>query len=141
MAKTGDPSVDFDGMCEYLEETSVVFAVLFGSHARDAAGPGSDVDIALGFPKEMGDRERFRLRNRVDATLQQFAEDFVDVSDIDALPTQVAHAALRDGVVLVGGERTVETYRKRIADEYEATAEERERERREFIDRLARGDA
>lgn len=141
MAETGDPRIDLDGMREYLEQTSVVFAVLFGSHARDAADSGSDVDVALRFPEEMDDRERFRARNRIDATLQQFADDFVDVNDIDALPTAVAHAALRDGTRLVGDEQTVSAYQERVAEAYEETAEERERERREFIDRLARGDA
>lgn len=71
----------------------VVFAVLFGSHARETADE-SDVDIALCFPDEMDAYERFRLRNRVDANLQ----------------------------------------------EYEATADERKRERREFIERLVRED-
>lgn len=141
MANTGDTGIDLDGMCEYLEGTPVVFALLFGSHARDTAESASDVDVTLRFPEELDDRERFRARNRIDAELQQFADGFVDVNDIDALPTEVAYAALRDGVVLVGDERAVETHREQVAEAYEATAAERERERREFIDRLARGDA
>jgi hypothetical protein len=88
----------------------------------------------------MDTHERFRLRNRIDASLQEYAEGFVDVSDIDSLPTPVAHAALRDGIVLVGDEQVVESYRQQVKREYEATADERERERRELIDRLARGD-
>ena len=52
----------------------------------------------------------------------------------------VAHAALRDGIILIGDERDVESYRERIKTEYDATSPDRERERREFIDRLARGD-
>jgi CHASE2 domain-containing sensor protein len=99
------------------------------------------VDIALRFSDEMNDRERFRTRNRIDAELQQFADGFVDVSDIDALPTQVAYAALRDGIVLVGDESAIRPYREQVADAYEQAADDRERERREFIDRLARGDA
>jgi len=100
----------------------------------------SDVDVALRFPDEMDANERFRLRNRTDAHLQEYAEGFVDVSDIGSLPTPVAHGALRDGNVLVGDEQAVESYREQVQQEYEATAYERERERREFIDRLARGD-
>jgi hypothetical protein len=98
------------------------------------------VDVALRFPEKMTDHERFDARNRIDAGLQEYADGFVDVSDVDSLPTPVAYAALRDGIVLTGDERAVETYRERIGREYEATANERERERREFIDRLARGD-
>jgi predicted nucleotidyltransferase len=141
MVSPEDADVDLDGMIEYLEQTPVVFALLFGSHARGTAESKSDVDVALRLSEEMDDRERFRTRNRIDAELQQFADGFVDVSDIDALPTEVAYATLQDGVALVGDESTVRTCRERVADAYERTADDRERERREFIDRLARGDA
>jgi predicted nucleotidyltransferase len=132
--------VDVDAMSHYLAQTEVVFAVLFGSHARGTADRSSDVDVALQFANEIGAHERFRLRNRIDASLQEYAEGFVDVSDIASLPTPVAHASLRDGIVLVGDEQAVESYQEQVKREYEATAEERERERREFIDQLARGD-
>jgi hypothetical protein len=62
------------------------------------------------------------------------------VSDVDSLPTAVAHAALQDGITLVGDEAAVEAYREDVEATYEATADERERERQEFIDRLAQGD-
>lgn len=69
MANAGTPTledvdVDVDGMRAYLEESSVTFAVLFGSRVTGAADDSSDVDVALGFPDEMGARERFRARNR-----------------------------------------------------------------------------
>jgi predicted nucleotidyltransferase len=143
MVGTGDRTVErvsIDGVRDTLARTDVVFAVLFGSCAQDTADESSDVDIALRFPEEMGARERFGLRNRIDAELQQHAERFVDVSDIDALSTAVAHAALREGALLVGEESIVKAYRKRISQEYEATADERERERRDLIERLAAGD-
>lgn len=143
MARTGEPSiegVDLAGMGAYLEGTPVVFAVLFGSRARGRADAASDVDVALCFPDEMDAHERFRRRNRIDADLQQYADGFVDVSDIDALPTPVAYAALRDGLQIVGDEQAVEMYREQVEAEYEATAEERERERQAFIRRLAEGD-
>jgi predicted nucleotidyltransferase len=132
--------VDLDRMRSYLAETDVVFAILFGSHASGTARESSDVDIALRFPATMSDHERFDARNRIDADLQAYANGFVDVSDIDSLPTAVAHAALQNGITLVGDEAVVETYCEDVKATYEATADERERERREFIDRLARGD-
>lgn len=132
--------VDFAGIAEYLAGTGVVFAVLFGSRARGTADESSDVDIALRFPEEMDDHERFHARNRIDADLQAYASGSVDVSDIDSLPTPVAHAALQDGVVLVGDEQTVREYRERVGREHEASADERKRENRAFIDRLARGE-
>lgn len=143
MTGAGEPSTDdirLSDMREYLARTPVVFAVLFGSRARGTAGESSDVDVAVRFPEGMDDYERFQARNRVDAALQAYAEGVVDVSDIDSLPTPVAHAALRDGIVLAGDEQAVETYRTQVEREYRASQDERERERREFIDRLARGD-
>lgn len=143
MTNAGEPSIEgvnITGMRDYLARTAVVFAVLFGSHARGQAEESSDVDVTLQFAEEMDDHERFHARNRIDADLQEYAERFVDVSDVDSLPTPVARAALRDGIVLVGDEQAIEEYREQVEREYEASADERERERREFIDRLARGE-
>ncbi|REA00514.1 DNA polymerase III subunit beta [Haloferax sp. Atlit-6N] len=133
-------TIDMEGIKEYLAQTEVIFAVLFGSHARGTADESSDVDIALRFPDEMSEAERFRRRNRIDADLQSYADGFVDVSDIESLPTHVSHAALRDGVRIAGDEREINAYKQRVDTEYDASASEREQERREFIDRLARGD-
>jgi predicted nucleotidyltransferase len=133
--------VDTDRMSASLAQTTVEFALLFGSHARESASASSDVDIALRFPEEMDAHQRFRLRNRIDAELQQYTTSFVDVSDIDTLPTPVAYAALFDGIRLVGDEGKIEAYRENVEQEYEATKDDREQARREFINRLARGDS
>lgn len=133
-------TIDLEGIRDYLALTEVVFAVLFGSHASGTADESSDVDIALRFPDELSEAERFRQRNRIDADLQSYAAGFVDVSDIESLPIHVAHAVLRDGVRLVGDQADVETYKQDVEGEYAARASERDEERRAFIDRLARGD-
>src|SRR6056297_807885 len=143
MPKSDDSSVeafDLEEIRDYLAQTEVIFAVLFGSHARGTADESSDVDIALRFSDDLSEAERFHQRNRIDADLQAYAEGFVDVSDIESLPTHVAHAALHDGIRLVGDEEAIDAYKRQIDAEYDATASERERQRREFIDRLARGD-
>lgn len=132
--------VDIEGIRQCLEGRDLEFALLFGSRARGESEPSSDVDIALRFPEEMDAADRFRRRNRIDAALQAFAEGFVDVSDIERLPVPVAYRALRDGIVLLGEKRRVETYRERVGAEYESTESERDRERRAFIDRLASGE-
>ncbi|WP_436908568.1 type VII toxin-antitoxin system MntA family adenylyltransferase antitoxin [Halosimplex marinum] len=133
-------AVDFEGIRDYLETTAVEFAVVFGSHVRGTAEVDSDLDILLRFPEDFDDGERFRARNRIDAALQQYASGFVDVSDAESLPTRVLYAALGDGAVLVGDDASVERYRERVEREYEETADERERERRAVIDRLAGGE-
>jgi hypothetical protein len=58
------------------------------------------------------------------------------VKDIDRLIPDRA-PALRDGIRLVGDDREVDGSRERVEAEYEETAAERDRDRREFVDRLA----
>lgn len=143
MKRTSDTDidgVDVTRLQSYLSQTEITFALLFGSHARGTATPTSDVDIALHFPDQLDARERFQRRNRIDADLQAYAEGFVDVSDIEQLPLNVVHSAVRDGILLVGDEAAVDDYRTEIEQEYDATADERKRERQEFINRLASGD-
>lgn len=113
--------------------------MLFGSHARGTADESSDVDIALRFPDELSDAERFRQRNRIDADLQAYADGFVDVSDIESLPTHVAHAVLRDGVRLVGDPTDVDAYKQAVDAEYDADASDRAQERRRVCLRRPHG--
>ncbi|MCO8255779.1 nucleotidyltransferase domain-containing protein [Haladaptatus sp. AB618] len=143
MKRTSDTDIDGIDVTRfqsYLSQTEVTFALLFGSHARGTATPTSDVDIVLHFPDQFDARERFQRRNRIDADLQAYAAGFVDVSDIEQLPLNVVHSAVRDGILLVGDETAVDDYRTQIEQEYDATADERKRERQEFINRLASGD-
>ena len=143
MHESGDPEiegVDLDGLRRALDRPEVVFAVLFGSRVEGTTRPESDVDIALRLPESLSPEGRFRLRNRIDAELQAYAEGFVDVSEFESLPVPVAHAALRDGLVLVGDEETVAEYRTQITAEYDASKADRDREREKFLNRLARGD-
>ena len=132
--------VDVGAIRQYLAETDVRFAVLFGSHARGTTHESSDVDIALRFPDDLSPKERFRRRNRIDADIQCHADGFVDVSDIEGLPLPIARAALKDGIRLVGDDRDINAYRERIEAAHEDTASDRERARREFIDQLAKGE-
>lgn len=132
--------VDVAAIRRYLAEADVRFAILFGSRVRGDAHESSDVDVALRFPDDLSPTERFRRRNRIDADLQGHADAFVDVSDVDDLPLPIARAALRDGIRLVGDDRDIDAYRERVEAEYEETATERERDRREFVDRLATGE-
>jgi predicted nucleotidyltransferase len=132
--------VDTQGIRELLDSRPVEFALLFGSRARGESEASSDVDIALRFEDSIDDTERFRERNWIDAAVQEHANAFVDVCDIETLPTPVAYAALRDGVLLAGDERAVEVYQAQVAAEYESNADRLEQQREAFIDRLASGE-
>jgi len=142
MTDTGDAlsDVDLQAMRDVLDAADVDFAILFGSRARGTETPTSDVDVALQFTPDLDAETRFRRRNRIDAELQAHADAFVDVSDLESLPIELRHRALAEGIVLVGDEATVATYRDRVEREYKEQRGERERAHREFIDRLARGE-
>lgn len=134
------PDVDLRGVRSTLDDETVEFAILFGSRARGSATETSDVDIGIRFRDRVDDTTRFRNRNRLDAELQAHAESFVDVSDIDELPTELRHRILDEGLLLVGDPDDVTAYADSVTDEYTRTAADRDADRREFIDRLARGE-
>lgn len=132
-------SVDLEGIRSVLAETDVRYAVLFGSYAIGSETASSDLDVGVRFADECSKRERFRQRNRIDSTLQSYAEPFVDVSDLEALPDTVALNALRTGVLLYGDDAMKAADERRLERRVESSNERRERRRREFIDRLAEG--
>lgn len=134
------PGVDVQGMRAVLDQPSVEFAILFGSRARGSASQTSDVDVAIRFREDEDETARFRRRNRIDAELQAYAESFVDVSDIDDLPTELRHRVLDEGLLLVGDVDDVAEYAEQVTDAVTRTATDRDADRREFIDRLARGE-
>lgn len=133
--------IDLDGVREVLDRESIEYAVLFGSRARGTADASADVDVAVRFADSLTARESFDLRNRLDAELQSYAERFVDLSDLSALPDGVASRALADGVLLVGEREAMEADEREIARRLEEKRDRRERARRALLDRLARGES
>lgn len=125
---------------QYLAEQPVEFGLLFGSYATETATDRSDIDIVLKFPMTMDDEERFRRRNRITGELMaRLGRDDVDVSDLDQLPTAIAHAALQEGIRLVGDEEVVDAHRQEVAAAYERTADDRQQSREALLRRLKQG--
>ncbi|ELY95658.1 DNA polymerase beta domain-containing protein [Natrialba hulunbeirensis JCM 10989] len=132
--------VDLEGFRSVFADADVQYAVLFGSHVSGTASPASDLDVCVRFPDDCTRHERFRRRNQIDSELQSYAEMFVDVSDRQAVPDTVALNALRDGWLVYGDEETKAADERRLTQRVEDAHEQRTRQRREFIDRLATGD-
>jgi len=63
----------------------------------------------------------------------------VHYSDVEALPDAVALNALRNGSILYGDETARAADERRLKRRLDSEREQRDRERREFIDRLAEG--
>jgi uncharacterized protein len=70
-----------------IERLGIVHVALFGSLARDEAGPDSDIDIAIDF----ADGARIDMFKYA-GIKRQIAELFVDPVDV------VSTAAMRDGI-------------------------------------------
>lgn len=137
----GDLAVDIDleGFRSVFDDADVCYAVLFGSFVTGSGSPTSDLDVCVRFVDECSRRERFRQRNRIDSALQSYTAPFVDVSDFEALPDTVAQNALQDGFLVYGDPATKAADERQLAQQTDESSEQRERRRREFIDRLAEG--
>lgn len=123
---------------ELCRETDVVFAVVFGSRIDGEPRPSSDVDVAVKFADGLPPRERFRRQCSLSGNLQRSDGPFVDVSDVEALPLQVARRAV-EGEVLCGDEASFRRYKATIEAEYEDRREDLQRRNRAVIDRIASG--
>lgn len=78
----------------------VVFAYLFGSRARGAARPGSDVDIAVMLEDSVPDEEHLRLTLRLGRLLEQALRDDVDVQVLNNAPLRVVGRVLAEREVV-----------------------------------------
>lgn len=132
-------TIDLEAIRAVLADNDVQYAVVFGSVARGEETSTSDIDLCLQFSDDRSRRERFDRRNRIDSVVQRYTTQFVDVSDLEALPDEIALNALRDGVVIYGNERAKETDEQHLEGRVKGSKDEHTRERREFIDRLAEG--
>lgn len=84
------------------EEKDVVAAYLFGSQATGAAGPLSDVDVAVWLDGTATRSERFtRQLDLIGALGSVLRTDEVQVVILDDATPLLAHRVLRDGVLLL----------------------------------------
>jgi predicted nucleotidyltransferase len=122
-----------DAVCS---DTDVVFAVAFGSQVSGRSTRSSDIDLAVKFDGELSERERFEKRCFLSGDLQSEGRPFVDVSDIESLPVDVAHDAVH-GELLCGDRRAFERFKAEIDTEFDDRRETLRRQQREVIDRIA----
>lgn len=120
------------------DDPDVEFAVLFGSRATGDAGQGSDLDIAVQFSDELSAGDRFRKRCRLSGRAQRTGTPFVDLTDLEELPLEVAHAAV-DGKLLCGDTDAFDAFRAQIEAAYDDQRDDIEQRRRDTISRIATG--
>jgi predicted nucleotidyltransferase len=69
------------------------FAIVFGSFGTAAFGPGSDLDVAVRFPKALSGEELISLAGR----LEEAARRRVDIVDLHAADPIISMQVLRNG--------------------------------------------
>lgn len=88
----------------------IAYALVFGSAARGALRPGSDVDVAVAL-REGAPRDVHAL-GLLAARLESAAGRAVDLVLLDEAPPAVAYRVFRDGRVLVERDRAALVARK-----------------------------
>jgi hypothetical protein len=88
-------------LSEAFERHGVVLAYLYGSQARDDAGPLSDVDMAAQFVPDLSRHERFSQLGRLTGDVcQLLGRDEVYLVDLEAIPPLLCHRIYREGRLL-----------------------------------------
>lgn len=109
-----------DAVCS---DPGIEFAVAFGSRITGESTRSSDIDLAIKFADDLSTCDRFEKRCFLSGTLQQDDRPFIDVSDIESLPLDVAHDVV-NGELLCGDERAFERFKadieKRFDDQRDA---------------------
>jgi predicted nucleotidyltransferase len=84
-----------------FERHGVALAYLYGSQARDEAGPLSDVDVAVLFGRKVQSDERFRrVLTLIGELGSVFSRDDVYVVDLMDAPALLRHRVYHDGKLL-----------------------------------------
>jgi len=117
-------------------DPTVEFVVAFGSQITGEPTSSSDIDVAIKFADDCSRRERFQKRCFYSGDLQQADAPFVDVSDIETLPLDVAHDAV-NGTFVCGDETAFEQFRGALESTFAEQRDSLRRERRDIIERIA----
>jgi predicted nucleotidyltransferase len=137
MTETSEASDVITALEESLRENEVIqFAVVFGSQVSGETTEGSDLDLTVKFAEYLSANERFSERCVLSGTLQQDDWPFVDVSDIETLPLDVAHDAV-DGQFVCGDKQAFETFKREVETDFAEQREELRTYQRSVIDRIA----
>ena len=118
------------------ESDAVEFAVLFGSFAENDDTPPSDIDLAIEFSDALAPDERFRQLCAFSGNLQSSDRPFVDVSDIERLPLDIAHDAVH-GELVFGNEQRFEAFREDIQETFATQRDAIRSRQRDVIERIA----
>ena len=119
-------------------DSAVEFAVAFGSRIEGNPVSTSDFDLAVKFEDDISSQERFRKLCFLSGDLQQDDAPCIDLSDIEALPVDVAHDAV-SGEFVCGDEQAFQQCKTEIEEAFAEQRDTLRRRQRAVIDRIAEG--
>jgi predicted nucleotidyltransferase len=117
-------------------DSDIEFVVAFGSQVTGDSRSSSDLDLAVKFADDLSSHERFQKRCFLSGNLQQADAPFIDLSDIEDLPLNVAHDAV-NGEFLCGNEQAFHQFKTEIEASFEEQRDEIRRHQQDVIDRIA----
>jgi len=117
-------------------DPTVEFTVAFGSQIAGEPNRSSDLDLAVKIADDLTDRERFEKRCFLSGDLQREDAPFVDLSDIETLPLDVAHDAV-NGMFVCGDEQAFERYKADVEATFDERSDTLRRQQGDVIDRIA----
>jgi predicted nucleotidyltransferase len=117
-------------------DPNVEFVVAFGSQVTGDSTCASDLDLAVKFADDLSAHERFEARCFLSGDLQRDDAPFIDLSDIETLPPDVAHDAV-NGTFVCGDKRAFAKFKTDIEATFDERRETLRRQQREVIDRIA----
>lgn len=138
-----DPLQHQDALERYFAALDDVVAVyLFGSHAREQAGPLSDVDVAVLLAGTPDDDRCFDRRLEIIGGLMDILHvNDVDVAIVNQSPIALRYRVLRDGVLLYCRSRQAcIEFAARTVSEYLDFKPIIERHERAILDRARKGE-
>ena len=118
------------------DDPDVTFVVAFGSRFDGDAGSKSDLDIGVKFTEDLSAHDRFRKRCFLFGDLQREDSPKIDVSDLEALPIDVAHDAV-NGEFVCGDESAFRRFAAAVETAFERQRDDLRRHRESVIERIA----
>lgn len=137
MATTDEGSPLLSALDESIcRDPAIEFVVAFGSRVTDSPHQSSDLDIAIKFDDELTAHERFQKWCFLSGDLQQSDAPFIDISDIEVLPIDVANDAIK-GEFLCGDLAAFQAFKADVEQAFDEQREDIRRQQRAVIDRIA----
>lgn len=130
-----------DALNAVFQKHGVILAYLYGSQARGAAGPLSDVDVAVLFAREVAAASRFKAILGLHTELARvFERDDVNVFDLEkGAPALNNNVRVQGKLLYCSDDKTRLDFLLRTLQEYEDTKPLRREQNRYLRKRLRNG--